>query len=296
MNDQTRAAERPTPIPAQGASPRAAGAPEAGPLTEAERRRLAVALASNPGSMDAVIGILEESVERRLGSPRRAQLGADVGAALTRRGELDEQLRRCTAAMVAHLDAAFARIWVLGAGDTLELVASAGMYTHLDGPHSRVPVGSFKIGRIAQEKLPHLTNAVLEDPRVGDKAWAAREGLVAFAGYPLVVDGRLVGVMALFARQALGEATLLALESVADSIAVGIERKRVDQAREALISALERSNRERGESEERERQARQAAEALAADIAEQCRALEKEFLTIRTERDQALARLAAGGR
>ena len=76
------------------------------------------------------------------------------------------------------------------------------MYTHLDGPHSRVPVGKYKIGLIAQERKPHLTNAVVGDPRVSDQEWAQREGMVAFAGYPLVVDDRLVGVMAMFARHA----------------------------------------------------------------------------------------------
>ena len=69
-------------------------------------------------------------------------------------------------------------------GDVLELRASAGMYTHLDGAHARVPVGQFKIGPIAQERRPHLTNAVLGDPRVPDQDWAEREGMVAFAGYP----------------------------------------------------------------------------------------------------------------
>ncbi len=42
------------------------------------------------------------------------------------------------------------------------------MYTHLDGPRGRVPVGQFKIGRIAQEGRPDLTNKVQEDNWVGD--------------------------------------------------------------------------------------------------------------------------------
>ncbi len=124
--------------------------------------------------------------------------------------------------------------------DVLELRASAGLYTHLDGPHSRVPVGKYKIGLIAQERKPHLTNAVVGDPRVSDQEWAKREGMVAFAGYPLVVDDRLVGVMAMFARQPLSEATLEAMASVADEIAVGIERKvaeeRLHEQREWLRS------------------------------------------------------------
>ena len=37
--------------------------------------------------------------------------------------------------------------------------------------------------------------------------------MVAFAGYPLVVEDRLVGVMAMFAREELSEDTLEALGS-----------------------------------------------------------------------------------
>ena len=132
---------------------------------------------------------------------RLAALGADIGIALTRGDTLREVLRSCSEAIVQHLDVAFARIWTLNPQqDVLELQASAGMYTHIDGPHGRVPVGHLKIGLIAQERRPHLTNAVIGDPRVGDQEWARREGMVAFAGYPLVVNDRLVGVVALFAH------------------------------------------------------------------------------------------------
>lgn len=44
---------------------------------------------------------------------RLAALGADVGAALTQEETLSDMLRRCTEAVVQHLDAAFARIWTL---------------------------------------------------------------------------------------------------------------------------------------------------------------------------------------
>src|SRR5918997_2378098 len=143
-----------------------------------------------------------EEVQIRLAC--QAELRADVSAALTESGALRGILQRCAEALVRHLDAAFARVWTLNEeGDVLELQASAGMYTHLDGHHSRVPVGDLKIGLIAQERRPHLTNDVPGDPRVNDKEWARREGMVAFAGYPLLVHDRLVGVMAIFAREEL---------------------------------------------------------------------------------------------
>jgi signal transduction histidine kinase/DNA-binding response OmpR family regulator len=177
---------------------------------------------------------MEEALVERA---RLSTLTAEVGVALTRGDSLREVLQQCSAAIVRHLDAAFARIWTLNETEnTLELQASAGMYTHINGPHGRVPVGKFKIGLIAEERKPHLTNLVIGDPRVGDQEWAKREGMVAFAGYPLIVADKLMGVMAMFARKPLSEATLQAMEAIAGGIALGIERKR---AEEELIRAKE---------------------------------------------------------
>jgi PAS domain S-box-containing protein len=174
---------------------------------------------------------LKRAQERIIRQARQAALRADVSAALGEGGALQSILQRCTESMVRNLDAAFVRIWTLNEEENLlELQASAGMYTHLDGPHSRVPVGSLKIGLIAHERQSHLTNDVLDDPRVSDKEWAQREGMVAFAGYPLIVEDRLVGVVAMFAREELAEDVIEALASVADAIAQGIQRKRAEEA------------------------------------------------------------------
>ena len=181
------------------------------------------------------LAILRDITERkraealRAEKSRQAVLRADISVAFASEDRLSTILHTCAQAIVEQLDAAFARIWTTNkTGDMLELQASAGMYTHLDGPHSRVPVGKLKIGLLAQERSPHLTNDVLNDPRVSDRGWAEREGMVAFAGYPLVCGDRLVGVMALFARKALMPDSLDALASVADLITQGIERKRAE--------------------------------------------------------------------
>jgi PAS domain S-box-containing protein len=170
---------------------------------------------------------IQESQAERV---RIAALVADIGAALTQSDTKQEMLQRCAEALVRQLEAAFARIWILNdAENVLELQASAGLYTHLDGAHSRVPVGKFKIGLIAEERKSHLTNSVVGDPRVGDQEWAKREGMVAFAGYPLIVDGQLVGVMAMFARHTLTEVALDGMESIANGVALGIKRKRAER-------------------------------------------------------------------
>jgi len=75
-----------------------------------------------------------------------------------------------------------------------------------------------KIGRIAESGEPHLTNSVLEDSWVGDPEWARREGMVAFAGFPLKVEEHVLGVVAAFARQPLTENALQAFAAVAGNI------------------------------------------------------------------------------
>jgi GAF domain-containing protein len=70
-----------------------------------------------------------------------------------------------------------------------------------------VPVGQLKIGLIAEERKPHLTNDVQNDVRISHPDWAKQERMVSFAGYPLLVEGHLVGVVAMFARKYLAPDT-----------------------------------------------------------------------------------------
>ncbi|HIK08201.1 MAG TPA: PAS domain S-box protein [Trichormus sp. M33_DOE_039] len=189
------------------------------------------------GNVIGILGTVQDITVRKQTEASLAEkvslaaLRVEINYAITQSYNLQTTLKCCTDAMVKYLNAAFARIWTLNeAENILELQASSGIYTHIDGNHSRVPVGKFKIGLIAQERRPHLTNEVLTDPRVGDKAWAKQEGLVAFAGYPLILDGNLIGVMAMFSRQALPESVLEALNLAANEVALGVKRIQTKQA------------------------------------------------------------------
>ena len=192
------------------------------------------------GYVGSVFDITErkKDEEALLERTKLATLYGDIGNALVKTENLENLLKRCTEIIVEYLDVAFARIWTLDeTGKTLELCASAGIYTHLNGAHSRVPVGQFKIGKIAEERKPHLTNDVANDPRVSDLQWAKRENMQAFAGYPLIIEDRIVGVIGMFSRNKISNLTLEAMESVANGIANGIDRKQIEEKRRQLLSS-----------------------------------------------------------
>ncbi|MBV8340598.1 MAG: sigma 54-interacting transcriptional regulator, partial [Candidatus Eremiobacteraeota bacterium] len=174
---------------------------------------------------------------------RLSTFRAEIATALASKDTLRGMLHRCAETVVRHFNAAFARIWTLKSGDAdLVLEASAGIYTRLDGRFSRIPVGEIKIGLIAKERKAHLTNDVQNDPRISDHNWARAEKIQSFAGYPLVVEDRVVGVIGLFSRHALTESTLETLAFVADGIAQGIDRKRAEDALKLLKDQLYKDN------------------------------------------------------
>jgi len=89
----------------------------------------------------------------------------DVSIALSEGTVLNEILRLCAEAIVRNLDAALARIWTFNEKDkVLELQASEGISTRIDGSYSRVPIGKYMIGLIAQERRPYMGNPLWDIP------------------------------------------------------------------------------------------------------------------------------------
>jgi PAS domain S-box-containing protein len=206
-----------------------------------------------------VISLLEDISVRKQAEialarqTKLAALGADVGGALTRIEQLPAALQHCTAAVVNHLQMALVRVWTIDqSGGFLELQATAGIDGAPAGAGARIPIGIGKIGVIARERRPYMTNQIIGDPMVADQKWAAEHGMVAFAGYPLVVENQLVGVMGMFSRQPVPPDTLDALDSAVNSIAMAIERARVQEQRQELLA--------------REREAREQLERSARDL------------------------------
>ncbi|MCK5681967.1 PAS domain S-box protein, partial [bacterium] len=192
-------------------------------------------------------GIERNITLRRLAEKEREQqmevlhLASRVGSVLAKLNRLDDMLRECCELVVSHNKAAFCRIWLIPEnGQILELVASAGIYTRLDGGFSRKAVdNTSKIGMIALTNRPYIVNDLLGDPLVVEKNWVKTEQLQSFAGYPLFVNNRVVGVIAFFSQNALAESVLTSFMAITDEIAITIEKKRVEERLLHVASALE---------------------------------------------------------
>lgn len=183
---------------------------------------------------------LEELNQKLLRKDEITSKLGDLKKQLLKPLSLDEKLKIITDAVVRIFEADFARIWLIKQGDIchdgcihaqvregpdacmdrtscLHLIASSGRYTRINGDHRRVPVGSYKIGRIAAGiDLKFITNDVVHDHRVHDREWAREIGLVSFAGFKLTSpDGEPIGVLALFKKDEISADLEFLLEDLA---------------------------------------------------------------------------------
>jgi transcriptional regulator with GAF, ATPase, and Fis domain len=172
--------------------------------------------------------------------------------------DLQLVLATITQGLVDELDAAFARIWLLGPGDLctacykaadctnrtrcLHLEASAGLYTDLNGEYRRIPLGALKIGKIAQGLGSMHTNDVLGDDRLPNKQWMKANGLRSFAGHPLIFRGELLGVVAMFGRRPLSEKEFARLAVFANNAAIAIRNAQLFTEVEQLKQRLQAEN------------------------------------------------------
>jgi formate hydrogenlyase transcriptional activator len=142
--------------------------------------------------------------------------------------DLGAVLESITRGLVEDFGVALARVWLVEPGDdVLQLRASSGLSTRIDGTYARVPIGARKIGRIAEAREPLATNDVPNDERIADPAWARANGLVSFAGWPLTFRGSLQGVLATFARRPLTENERTRMALFARQAAIAIENARL---------------------------------------------------------------------
>lgn len=165
--------------------------------------------------------------------------------------------------LASQPEAALVRIWLVASGDICEschmraecpdqtsclhLVASAGSpkragekWTSLDGFFRRFPLGVRKVGIIASTGQPiEVPDTAANSKWLARPEWAKAEGIRALGGQPLVHQGKVLGVLAVFTRACLGEESLTWLRMIADHAAAAIANARAFEEIEQLKGQLE---------------------------------------------------------
>ena len=132
---------------------------------------------------------------------------------------------------LAQPEIVLARLWMTDDTGDLILAASAGSpagggsYSRTDGEFRRIPLGSGKIGQIAETRTAFVVQAIRGDEEwLANPGWIARQGVRAFAGYPLMSDLIVSGVLAVFCRITLSDAALEDFRFLADYAGARLSR------------------------------------------------------------------------
>ena len=167
--------------------------------------------------------------DHRLSAPRLLldlKLCGDLLQRLSEQHSLEAIAACITNGLVEQFGCAFARIWTVnGDRSALKLIASSGLYTRLDGSFATVPMGSFKVGKIAQHCIPFLSNQLPDESWVKDRDWAIAKGIQGFAGLPLMVGDQAIGVLALFSKTPLSAEFLEVLQILSVATTEAIARQ-----------------------------------------------------------------------
>ena len=187
----------------------------------------------------ARVGTLVRTSRLQRAQLRRARhlaLSADIGGALTTGKNLHEIAERCCDAIATHLDGVSIEVWTKRG--ELTLFASRAVA----GSHVPKPV----IEIVAERQQSILTDDVSGHPELKGHDCGRASG---FAAMPLVVRAETVGVLAFCTSQPLNDA-LSVLGTVADLLALGIARARVEEER-AILLDRERNTRAEAEAANR---------------------------------------------
>ncbi len=193
--------------------------------------------------------------------PRALQ---SLAIAVTEARSVQLVLDRIVPGLAGRPAIALARIWLIGPGDIcsacvmraecpdqsrcLHLAASAGRsrrdsaddWGRLTGDFRRMPLDVWKVGRIGGAGTPLLVaEDFAADAAVVRPEWARREGIVAFAGQPLIFKGETLGVLAVFSRATIRQDEFERLRTFADQAAVALANARAFEEVARLRQQLE---------------------------------------------------------
>lgn len=166
-----------------------------------------------------------------------SQLSADVGSVLVESSTLAEMAQRCGDIVRSYTGARCVAIWGYDPeNETLHLMAERGDAPTSAFPSRRLSAGEGSAGAIAQQRQPFATKNPAGNARFTNRDFLVSNGIGFFAGYPLVVEAKIIGVIELFAMQPFSWDLLNTIDTLTDQMAAGFERKIME---ERMRSSLE---------------------------------------------------------
>lgn len=172
--------------------------------------------------------------------PDAVSLLSDIAIAISESDDVDSLAQRCIANVASLFRAKAAALWLVdAAGTTLALRAQQG--PEVPTALRRIPINSSLIGEIASSRKPRMAEPASAEFGLPIDDWARGAELIAFAGSPMMLRGKLIGVVGIFASHRLNQRTPVLLRSLCQAIAAGIERKQSEEDNARLYEELQRT-------------------------------------------------------
>lgn len=242
------------------------------------------------GTITHFVAIKQDITDRKLAAKQLQQhaeemeFRSSVGTALARGGDFERALRHCADAIVHFLDVSLVQVWIAKNDEgLLELRAdSGGDFVSEEGFRraplgTRVPSDRGMFGQVVALRQPlaagpyddatvHSSHALDDDAASRlDRGNPLRFRIL---GFPLTVDDRCVGVIAIHGESGPDSDRLKSLRSVADVIAQNVDRVFKQESLDRLNADLEQRIRQRTALlAESERFNRATLDALSSHVA-----------------------------
>jgi formate hydrogenlyase transcriptional activator len=234
------------------------------------------------------------------GASGHLELLRRVTEQMTVHRRLEDVLGAIVRGLVANAEAALARIWLwqedaacavcrreaaeppVPGASSLHLCASAGVFEDLAGPHHAVPLGMFLGGRVAEAREPLLVSDLSTERVAWNLPWVAQHGLRGYAGYPLLFDGQLEGVLGIFRRRPWTTKEFRVLSVFAAQAAIAIKTAALFEEVERRTEALSRENEDLHDELRRDRGSGEivGASPLLRDVLEKVEAVAPTDTTV----------------
>jgi signal transduction histidine kinase len=215
---------------------------------------------STPGDANPYEQQCRELLEQQQQAVERLDLLAEIANDLLLTSQPEQVVRSVFQKISAHLGL---EVYINYLLDTetqrLKLNSFCGVPEKMVERMQELELGESFCGVAAQQRA----RMVAEDIQVSSDrnlAIAGALGITAYACYPLLADGRLIGTLSFGTRKRtkFQREELAMMETVANQVAVAIDRKRTEEALQELNQALE------GRVQERTNQLQESADQMEA--------------------------------